>query len=267
MNGHPIPEENFDLYALGVLEGEEKQLLESHVASCAVCGRELEEARGRIAMLAISLPPQAPPARVKELLLRKIADAPRQTAPEKHKIETIRPAAARWYSWSPVWATVAAGFAVIAILLWSGNHRLNQEVQQLRDQVAQQSAQEAQNRSVLNLITAVDTATVSLAPTAETPKDMPTVSGRVFYNARTGQVFYSGALPAPSATQTYQLWLVPATGNPISAGIFQPGQAGVGSSLTATVPTGTTAKAFAVTIEPAGGKPQPTGPKVLIGAA
>jgi anti-sigma-K factor RskA len=267
MNGHPIPEENFDLYALGVLEGEEKQLLVSHVASCAVCGRELEEARGRVAMLAISLPPQAPPARVKEQLLRKIADTPRQTAPERYRIETVRPSERRWNWWSPVWATVAAGFAVIAMLLWSGNHRLNNEVQQLRAQFAEQSAQEAQNRSVLNLIAAADTKTISLAPTPETPKDMPTVSGRVFYNARLGQVFYSGALPAPSATQTYQLWLVPATGNPISAGIFQPGQAGADSSLTATVPAGTTAKAFAVTIEPAGGKPQPTGPKVLIGAA
>ena len=77
----------------------------------------------------------------------------------------------------------------------------------------------------------------------------------------------SGNIIGKTATQTYQLWLVPATGNPISAGIFQPGQAGADSSLTATVPAGTTAKAFAVTIEPAGGKPQPTGPKVLIGAA
>ncbi len=32
------------------------------------------------------------------------------------------------------------------------------------------------------------------------------------------------------------------------------------------LPPGTPAKAFAVTVEPAGGMPQPTGPKVLIGA-
>jgi anti-sigma-K factor RskA len=36
---------------------------------------------------------------------------------------------------------------------------------------------------------------------------------------------------------------------------------------TAEVPANTPAKAFAVTIEPVGGAPQPTGPKVLLGAA
>jgi len=33
------------------------------------------------------------------------------------------------------------------------------------------------------------------------------------------------------------------------------------------VPANTRAKAFAVTVEPLGGTPQPTGPKVLLGAA
>jgi anti-sigma-K factor RskA len=33
------------------------------------------------------------------------------------------------------------------------------------------------------------------------------------------------------------------------------------------IPPGVLPKAFAVTLEPAGGKPQPTGPKVLVGAA
>ena len=262
MNGHPIPEENFDLYALGVLEGEEKQALESHVAACPTCGRELEEARERIALLALSLPPQAPPARVKAQLLQRIAEAQRQARAVRHGAEPAKPAAARWYSWSPVSASLAAACAVAAIVLWIGNHRLDQQIQQLRDQVAQQAAQQEQDRSILNLITVNDTASVNLAPTP----DAPTGQGRVFYNARLGLVFYSGALPVTAADKTYQLWLVPANGNPISAGIFQPGNAGASSSLTASVPVGTQAKAFAVTIEPAGGKPQPTGPKVLIGA-
>jgi len=33
------------------------------------------------------------------------------------------------------------------------------------------------------------------------------------------------------------------------------------------LPQGVEPKAFAVTIEPSGGMPQPTGPKVLVGAA
>jgi anti-sigma-K factor RskA len=79
-------------------------------------------------------------------------------------------------------------------------------------------------------------------------------------------MFYSDTLSAAPPDKSYQLWLVPASGNPISAGILTP-EAGVGSRLVATMPTGIAAKAFAVTIEPAGGSPQPTGSKVLVGPA
>src|SRR5579863_5559517 len=101
MNGHPIPEENFDLYALGVLEGEEKQTLESHVAVCPTCGRDLDEARERIALLSLSLPPQAPPARVKTQLMQRIAQSPRQAAAIRASVAAATAPSARWYSWSP----------------------------------------------------------------------------------------------------------------------------------------------------------------------
>jgi anti-sigma-K factor RskA len=60
------------------------------------------------------------------------------------------------------------------------------------------------------------------------------------------------------------LWLVPASGAPISAGVFNPVTDDT-NSIVAKVPPGTAAKAFAVTLEPAGGKPAPTGPMILVG--
>ena len=38
MNNHPTREEDFDLYALGALEGDEKLAIESHVSGCSECG-------------------------------------------------------------------------------------------------------------------------------------------------------------------------------------------------------------------------------------
>jgi hypothetical protein len=35
VNGHPTREEDFDLYALGVMEGEERQAIEEHLEACA----------------------------------------------------------------------------------------------------------------------------------------------------------------------------------------------------------------------------------------
>ena len=39
-NGHPTREEDFDLYVLGALEGDEKLAIESHLAGCADCARK-----------------------------------------------------------------------------------------------------------------------------------------------------------------------------------------------------------------------------------
>ncbi len=268
MNGHPIPAEDFDLYALGVLDGEEKRSLESHVAACSDCARELENACGRMALLALSVPPQAPPAHVKQQLMQKIADAPRQisparstSAPERAKSRASQ-SASRSRPWSSFWLPVAAAFAVATIVLVINNQRMNQQLQQLQDQVAQQSAQETQDHSLLNMIAASDTASI---PLAHMP-DMPAGQGHVFYNARMGMVLYNGSLDSPPPGKSYQLWLVPASGNPVSAGLIKPGGVGEGMFLMEAIPAGTQAKAFAVTIEPEGGMRQPTGPKVLVGA-
>jgi len=263
MNGHPIPAEDFDLYALGVLDGEEKRSLESHVATCSDCARELEEARGRMALLALSVPPQAPPAHVKQQLMQKIAAAPRQVPPVRSTPapEPAKSTTPRWRFWSPVWLPVATAFAIATVVLVIGNQRMNRELRQLHDLVAQQSAQETQDRSLLNMIAAGDTTSI---PLAHMP-DAPAGQGHVFYNARMGMVLYNGSLGAPPPGKTYQLWLVPASGNPMSAGILKPGSVGEGLFLMAAIPAGTQAKAFAVTMEPEGGMPQPTGPKVLVG--
>jgi anti-sigma-K factor RskA len=95
---------------------------------------------------------------------------------------------------------------------------------------------------------------------------MPKGTAHVMYNMKMEMLIYDGQLePAPEG-KSYQLWVVPAQGNPISAGVFQP-VAGQTDNLLMDMPQGVVPKAFAVTIEPAGGMPQPTGPKVLVGAA
>ena len=74
MNGHPTREEDFDLYALGALEGDEKRAIESHLASCADCGRRLAEARGRVALIALAAPRVEPSAAVKQHLMQRVRD-------------------------------------------------------------------------------------------------------------------------------------------------------------------------------------------------
>ena len=67
-NEHPTRPEDFDLYALGAFDGDEKVAFETHLASCASCQSKLGEAQGRIAALALSAPSVLPAPGVKERL-------------------------------------------------------------------------------------------------------------------------------------------------------------------------------------------------------
>ena len=111
------------------------------------------------------------------------------------------------------------------------------------------------------MLAAPDTLSVKLAGTPEAEK----ATGIVRYNARKGMVLYTAVLPPLPAGKIYQMWLVPATGVPISAGIFVPVEHGARQMWMAEVPLHAEAKLFAVTVEPGGGMPQPTGVKVLGG--
>lgn len=67
-------------------------------------------------------------------------------------------------------------------------------------------------------------------------------------------MFMTQGLPDPEPGHVYQLWVVGPSGDPVSAGML----AG-GGAQTAMVPDGVSADAaLAMTLEPAGGSPQPT---------
>ena len=252
MNGHPTREEDFDLYALGALEGEEKQALEAHLGACSDCARKLEMARGRIALLALAAPPHSPPSRVRERLLRQVHAE--SHAPEKEK-------RAGW--WMAILAPATAALALATILLWVSNNRLNSQLEKLRQQIAEQRHKSEETNTLLNLAGDRDTILVSL----NSPPHTPAAQGHVLYNPRQKMLCYMGNLPALPPDKTYQLWLVPDSGNPISAGVFTPKSSGEGYIMMSPMAGGVKPKAFAVTIEPAGGVPQPTGPMVQVGPA
>ena len=261
MSAHPNREELFDLYALGVLEGDELADFGAHIATCDDCAHKLAEAQGRIALLSFAAPPAYPSPGVKESLLRQLsasADGRTLDVDEPHLTHTgFR---AGW--WNAIFAPAAAALALATVLLWLSNNRLNNEIQSQQADLQQLKQQTEQTNAILELVSARDTISVPLAPSPEAKG----VTAHVLYNARLGKMFYSDTLSAAPPDKSFQLWVVPTSGNPISAGILTP-ETGVGSRMVATMPPGITAKAFAVTLEPAGGVPQPTGPKVLVGPA
>jgi anti-sigma-K factor RskA len=263
MNGHPTREEDFDLYALGALEGEEKRALESHLAGCNPCQRQVAEAQGRMALLAFAAPLVAPSAAVKQRLLSQVrADGARtvfsQARSSEKPLRESGSAFSRW--WGAILVPATAILAIATLYMWNENRQLGRELVALHATVQQEQQQLDEGQQIADLLASPDTITV---PLAQQP-GMPAGTAHVSYNPKSGVLMYDGALAPAPADKSYQLWLVPVNGKPISAGVFNPA-VGMPDHWMVALPAGTAPKAFAVSLEPSGGGPQPTGPMVLVG--
>ena len=88
-------------------------------------------------------------------------------------------------------------------------------------------------------------------------------AGFLLYDARTQNVWlYCVNLPESPAGTTYQLWAV--HDKPVSVGTFHMDTGETAHLLVKKVPSFSEAKTFAVSLEPSGGRPQPTGPIYLL---
>ena len=88
-------------------------------------------------------------------------------------------------------------------------------------------------------------------------------AGFLLYDSRTQKVWlYSVNLPECPTGTTYQLWAI--HDKPMSIGTFQMDRGETTHLLVKKVPSFTDAKTFAVSLEPSGGRPQPTGPMYLL---
>ncbi len=173
----------------------------------------------------------------------------------------------RSWGWLALAASIA--FAAAATQLWRVSNERGQVAgalvsrqTTLAEKVSQLEASVAVRDSVITALTGPRTRVIdlasysSLAPVA-----------RMFWDQKTEQwTMYASRLKAPSAGKTYQLWLI-AKGNPtpISAGTFTPDASGSVVMHAKYALAAGTLQRIAVTEEPDGGVPAPTGPVVLAG--
>jgi anti-sigma-K factor RskA len=266
MNGHPQFEEDFELYEFGVLDGGDKAEFETHLASCPECLAKLGAARSFVAKLALSAPESDPSPAVRE----RVLDTFRAHALDRRRVaQPFRPRREIW--------TQASGWAMaaICIVLFVGAAWLACEDIQLTRRLAElernrealessrlvTKAAAARAEAVLEVLTSSQTVQVDLSSASA----HPVPHGKAFYNRAHGLLFYTTNLNLLSPDRTYELWLIPTEGKPLDIAIFKTDTQGNGQVLLTSLPSGLTAKAFAVTIEPVGGVPAPTGPMVLIG--
>lgn len=267
MTEHHVNPEDLDLYALGALDGEEKQAFEAHVHGCSACAAEMVAAQERVSLLGLAAPPALPAPSVRESLLRRIRSEHSATAAPAPGIQAaprIVPPRPRPFAWlTPILAVATIAFASLAVWLWARNAAYLRQIDALQSQLA---SVQTQSRDIAR--TAADTDKLLGMPGTVRVGLKPMTGmhdGRVgvLYNSDMGMVTCAGWLPAAPPNKSYQLWLVPMKGKPMSLRVFS-GE--WNEPMAMHVPTGMVAKAFAVTEEPMGGMPAPTGPMVMVGA-
>ena len=267
------------LYALGMLTGEERREFEAHLESCQSCVAEVRQAREAVDALGASVPQVEPPA---SLRARVLASAERQgnvAAPEEPSVTataspTIPASRARmsWRQSVPYGLAAAASLAAVALGMYALTLRerlavLEGELQSTR------AAQRTLQRQLVTLRADADIGRRSafiLAATdlrrIELGGQAPAVdaSARAFWSPARGVIFAGTRLPALPQGRVYQLWMVTESA-PVSVGLLTPDAQGKSIAVAPAPAVTGRVVALAVTLEPAGGVPAPTGPKILLG--
>lgn len=264
----PRFEELLPSYALGILEGDDLRAVDEHLLeNCERCNAELLAMSHLVEEMAGSIEPVTPSQMVRARTLRSIQSSATSSTSESPERTT---------GISPVWRfAMAAG---LALLVWSGwsqfdlrrevdrlaadREGLRQELDVVRTDLQATRTELARTLLASRIVSAPQSRSILLAGLDKAPES----SARTYVDPDSSRaVFYASNLEALPSDKTYQLWFI-ADGTPVSAGTFAVAADGSGSVLVEDVAAFESLQAWAVTIEPAGGVPQPTGDMVLLGS-
>ena len=264
-------------YALDALDDEERRRVAAHLESCPACRLELAELRETIGLLAFAAPHARPPARVREAIFARIAapdPADRDEAPPPreptsaavtaHRAGPVSGAEpARRPGLSVLGGRARLALAALAAALIIGLGGWNVALQQRNAALATQVREQGLVARLLNDPGAAH----SLSGSSGDP-DYPSSGPAGFIYTDPGSdvaLMLTYYLPQLPPDKQYQLWLIAPDGSRVSGGLFRPDANGSAELLVrAPAPFGNY-RAVGVTVEPAGGSPGPTTPRVVGG--
>jgi anti-sigma-K factor RskA len=228
-------EELLGAYALDALPVDEMAAVRAHLSSCAEHAAKAHELRAVALTLADATDPIAPPAALRSSIAAAVAA---ETATPSRPATTPASLAARrerkrWFAPSPTWGAIAAVLviAVIGLAAW-------------------------------NIALRSDSSSPEVFAVRALEQDSGAVGGyAVMFDDGTMAV-YGSALPRLDVSQQYQLWSLSEDGEPTSLGLMDYNDAGTAVANVALDLANTAA--VAITIEPAGGSEQPSGPPVYV---
>lgn len=248
-------------YALDALQGEERQMVERHIATCQECRRLLDEYHEVLAqlpdLLAANSPERLSPS-VKAQILEKLekSRAPLATqTPERPRPSlplSRRPKRRLWQL-----ATAISAILLLLFLIW--NIQLNVALARERALRSEVADIVGQQELVLEVIDSEQTERLVLLPPVQTSD----AYGKVFTRVDMPHVVAMAArLDAPPVGQAYHLWLSRGATMEL-AGIMVLDDDGFGMLIYHTGQNGPSYDAASLTLQPPGAD-EPQGKPVLI---
>ena len=249
-------------YVLDALDAGDRERFEAHLPGCAECQAEVRSFRpvvDALARVADARRP-SPELRARVLDARGARAAQPRVLPGPGASRAVRPAIV-----VPWFLATAAALALAVLTPYTAQLRnrtreLAAAVRDLTARLAEGDRQLVAVRNEVSLLAAPDVKRVDLRGQGAVPQ----AAARAYFSRSRGVYFVASDLPAISSDRAYQLWFV-TPGGPVNAQVFIPDGRG-GAELIAAVPPGMPdPTVLAVTLEPAGGSPQPTTVPFLVG--
>lgn len=245
-------------YVLDALSDEENRLFEKMLRDAGPeqirMFEEMMEIRDE---LALATEPQNPSPVVEQNIMNAISSVGEEPSAESSEPETI----------IPLWTYKAAAaiFLIAALVFGYLTVNLNETIKNQRVQITELESQLDRQEQLLAVLSGRQVTLVNMNGLDPSPNGY----GKVLWDPDKGQaVLQLANLPAPPEDKDYQLWLIKEGETPISAGVFnfeEPSDDLFFRIEQLNEQPSPQSNAFAVTLEPKGGVPQPTGDMFLLG--
>lgn len=232
-----------DAYAHGALEPSEVDAVEQHLGECDSCRALADEARRTADSLLYAVPQVAPPPSLRGRVLARIAEEKAAMSRDSSEAHASR--------------TPASNASV------GETETVRSPLRRLLDALRNEPAPAGHAGDLLRDLLADPQ--VAIWPIAGTP-DAPGASGRLIVSPRLHEgVVVTSGLFRPAPGKAYQVWFLRG-GQPQPNVLFSVDPSGVGAGIVRADAPWHDFDTVAVTPEPRGGSPAPTGPIVLAGS-
>lgn len=234
--------EMYELYALGVLESDERAAIDEHLArKCENCTPGVKRAALVNAAILSFVPEIDPPRGLRTRIIASVGGGSKS------------------FSWWPVWAVATAGLAVAAMTFYFEQRDVNTQLAETRQTLAAKTIDANRAAQVLDFLNQPETKAVGFKGAETTPP-----RGNFFVNPRSGVLLIASNLPRLEPGKTYEMWVIPKGKNPVPAGLFRTDERGGAVHLQAGPVDVATVAAVAISLEPESGSQQPTTKPIVV---